>query len=148
MPQADFFVAMPDYFKTIGVPLRAGREFADRDHYDAEFTAVVNEALVRQSFPHENPIGRRILCGLGSPKPMTIVGGGADFRTADPSRPPRAAIFMPYLQHPFYGTRMIFVARTAADPISYAESVRKKVREVSTDLPMTFTTMDTRLSDT
>ncbi len=56
-PQADFLVIMPDYFKTIGVPLRTGRDFDARDRYDGTFTAIVNEALVRKTFPEWTPSG-------------------------------------------------------------------------------------------
>src|SRR5262249_15874677 len=135
-------------FRTIGVPFRTGHDFAARDHYEGEYTVIVNEALVRRSFPGVDPIGRQIHCGLDTPKPMTIVGVVADFCASDPAKPPRPALFMPYLQQPFYGTRMTFVARTSAGPMTYAESVRRKVREVSTDLPVKFGTMDDRLADT
>jgi putative ABC transport system permease protein len=147
-PQADFFVVMPDYFRTIGVPFRAGRDFGARDRYDGEFTVIVNEALVRRSFPGVDPIGRQLRCGLDSPKPMTIVGVVADFRGSDPAQPARPAMFMPYLQHPFFATRMTFVARTAAEPMAMTEAVRKTVKEVSTALPLQFSTMDARLADT
>src|SRR5437763_14953899 len=79
---------------------------------------------------------------------MTIVGVVADFRGPDPSQPARPAIFMPYLQHPFPATRMTFVAHTAADPIASAEAVRRKVKGVSATLPIQFSTMEARLSDT
>ena len=147
-PQADFLVVMPDYFKTIGVPLLAGRDFDARDRYDAAFTAIVNQALVRKTFPGVDPIGRRFRCGLDSPNYMTIVGVVADFRSSDPALPPRPAIYMPYLQHPFPATRMTFVAHTAGDPMASAETVRKTVQHVSSALPLQFSTMEDRLSAT
>ena len=50
----------PGTFAALGIPVVAGRDFDERDSYDAPFTAVVNEALVRTSFPGVNPIGRTI----------------------------------------------------------------------------------------
>jgi putative ABC transport system permease protein len=147
-PQADFFVVMPDYFRTIGAALHDGRDFDSRDRYDGELTIVVNEALARTSFPNVNPVGRRISCGMDRAGYMTIVGVVSDFRNYDPARPPRPAIFMPYLQHPFFATRMTFVARTAGDPTAMTEIVRKKVAEISTDLPLQFSTLDQRLAAT
>jgi predicted permease len=146
VPQADFFVIMPDYFRTLVVPMRAGRDFSDRDGFDAPFTAIVNEALARRSFPGENPIGRRIKCGLDGSGYMTIVGVVADFRTSDPAQPTRPALYMPYLQHPRFATRMTFVARTAGDPLAIAETVRRTVQQVNTELPVQFTTVEDRLS--
>jgi predicted permease len=148
IPQADFVVAMPGYFRTLEVPLHAGRDFSAHDQYDAEFVAIVNEALVRKSFPGQNPLGRKLQCGLDNRKYMTIVGVAADFRSSDPALPARPAIYMPYLQHPFYATRVTFAIKTAADPMSVAEAVRRTVREVNSEIPVQFTTMDARLSDT
>ena len=95
-PQADFLVIAPEYFKTIGVPFLRGRDFSERDGYDSEFTVIVNEALVKQSFPGQDPIGRRVQCGMDTEKLMTIVGVVADFHTADPALPPRPALYTSY----------------------------------------------------
>ncbi|HEY1342778.1 MAG TPA: ABC transporter permease [Bryobacteraceae bacterium] len=148
MPQADFVVATPNYFKTMNIPLKMGRDFNDRDQFEADFVTVVNEALVRQSFPNENPIGRRIGCGLDSPNYMTIVGIVGDTRQADPSLPPRPAIYMPYLQHPLYGRALSFVIRTPGDPLALSEPLRRTVRQVSTEIPVKFTTVEARISST
>ena len=64
LPQAAFTVVTPDYFKTMQIPLRRGRDFSARDQYDAPFVAIVNEALARQAFGDADPIGRSIACGL------------------------------------------------------------------------------------
>ncbi len=148
MPQADFFVNTPGYFKVLGIPLRAGRDFSERDRFDAGFVAIVSESLARQSFPHENPLGRRIQCGLDSPDFMTIVGIAGDLRASDPGIPPRPALYMPYLQHPFYGRAMSFVVKTQSDPQALAEPLRRKVREVNPEIPVKFTTMEARLAET
>jgi putative ABC transport system permease protein len=148
MPQADFIVATPNYFKVMNVPLKTGRDFSERDQFEGEFVTVVNEALVRKTFPNENPIGRRIQCGLDTPNLMTIVGVVGDIRQADPSLPPRPAIYMPFLQHPLYGRSLSFLARTQGDPLAMSEPLRRKVRELSSEIPVKFTTMDARLSNT
>jgi predicted permease len=148
IPQADFIVATPDYFRVMDIPLKIGRDFSDRDRYEAPFVTVINEALARKSFPNENPIGRRIQCGLDSFNYMTIVGIVGDIRQADPSLPPRPAIYMPFLQHPLYARALSFLVRTPGDPLALSEPMRRKVREVSSEIPVKFTTMDARLSDT
>jgi predicted permease len=147
-PDADLVVTTPSYFRALEIPIRAGRDFSPRDGYDAEFTAIVNEALVRRSFPGQNPIGRRLACGLDSPKFMTIVGVVADTRAADPSQPPRPALYMPHWQHPGVGRSMSFVVRTQGEPMASAEAVRRKVREVNSEIPLQFTTMEARLAQT
>jgi ABC-type antimicrobial peptide transport system permease subunit len=79
---------------------------------------------------------------------MRIVGVVADIRQSDPTLPPRAAIYMPYLQHPLYGANMRFVFHTQGDPLLLSEPLRRTVREVSSEIPVRFTTMDGRLADT
>ena len=48
LPYANFRLASPGYFKTMGIPLKRGRDFTDRDSYDAPFVVIVSEALVRE----------------------------------------------------------------------------------------------------
>ncbi|HEY1495091.1 MAG TPA: ABC transporter permease, partial [Candidatus Solibacter sp.] len=147
-PQADFLVTTPGYFHALQIPLRSGRDFSARDSYDGEFVAIVNETLVRRSFPGQDPLGRRLRCGLDSPNFMTIVGVVADTRAADPSQPPHAALYMPHWQHPNYGRTMSFVVRTQGEPMAAAEAVRRKIREVNSEIPVKFSTMDQRLAQT
>src|SRR5580700_6047299 len=59
----------------MGIPLSRGRDFSSRDLYDAPPVAIISEALARDSFPSQDPIGQRLECGLDSVgKWMTIVG--------------------------------------------------------------------------
>src|SRR5258708_38270766 len=89
LPQAGFRLASSGYFETMGISLVHGREFSSRDQYDSPFVAIVSQALARQSFPNEDPIGRRMQGSLDAPsKWMTIVGGGGDFRHQSPGSAP------------------------------------------------------------
>ena len=85
-PQAIFTVVTPDYFRTMGVPLRRGRDFTDGDTAAAPLVAIINEALAKASFGGQDPIGRRIQCGLDTLDFMTIVGVVGDVRTWGPQR--------------------------------------------------------------
>ena len=91
-------------------------------------------------------MGRRVRCGLDSDNFMTIVGVVADTRPPDPSQAAHPAIYMPHWQHPNYGRAMTFVMRTRSEPMAMAEAVRRKVREVNSEIPVKFTTMDERLA--
>ncbi|HEY2016135.1 MAG TPA: ABC transporter permease [Bryobacteraceae bacterium] len=146
-PQAVFSVIAPGTFATLGIPIKIGRDFNGGDVYEAPFTAVINEALARKSFPGQDPIGRMLLCGLDSPNPMKIVGVVGDIRQGGPSKAPQPEIFMPYEQHPFPGMSMNVMVRTAAEPTALAEAVRRKAREISPDVPVKFTTLEISLSE-
>ena len=142
-PQALFTVTTPDYFRALRVPMKAGRDFTDSDRRDAPFVAIINESLARASFPGQNPLGRRIRCGLDTLDYMTIVGVVADVRTAGPSRPARPEIYMPYEQHPGPATALNLVARTeAADPLALGQTMSRKIRERNPDVPVRVSTME------
>jgi putative ABC transport system permease protein len=140
-------VVAPGTFATLGIPLKRGRDFNDSDGYDVPFTAVINESLARTSFAGQDPIGRSIVCGLDSVKPMRIVGVVGDIRQDGPARAPRSEIYMPYQQHPGRATSLSVVVRTAADPTSLFETMRRKARATSPDVPVKFTTLETLLAE-
>ncbi len=146
-PQAIFSVVTPGLVGTLGIPVKAGRDFGDGDTYDAPFTAIVNEALAKKSFPGQDPIGRMILCGLDSPKPMRIVGVVGDVRQLGQATEPWPEIFMPYEQHPFYSRALWVTVRTSAEPSALSDVLRRKVRERSPDVPVRFTTMEASLAE-
>jgi predicted permease len=146
-PQAVFSIVTPNYFGTMGIPLESGRDFADDDTYDAPFVAVINEALAKQAFPKQNPIGHTIFCGMDSFKGMRIVGVVGNTRQFGPSIPPWPEIFMQYEQHPLPSTSLIVVARTPLEPGSLEETLRRTLRDISPEVPSRFSTMQAELSD-
>lgn len=147
LPYATFAVASPHYFQTAGIRLVAGRDFNEHDHYDAPFTAVVSEALARQSFGSESPIGRRIYCGLDSPKPMTIVGVVTDIHQDSPASKAEPEIYMPYGQHPFYANELTLTVRTGSNPMQLAPLVRGAVHQAAPFMALRFTTLSEMVED-
>jgi predicted permease len=142
-PQALFTVVTPDYFRTLRVPVKSGRDFGAGDRPDAPLVAIINESLARASFAGQNPLGRRIQCGLDNLEFMTIVGVVADIRTAGPASNIRPEIYMPYEQHPGPATALNIVARTeTADPLSLTETIARKIRARNADVPVRATTME------
>ena len=107
----------------------------------------MNEALVRQSFPNQNPLGRTIFCPFDSFQGMTIIGVVGDVRQGGPEREPMRECYMPYGQHGFNGATLSVVVRTVGDPNALAEALRQVARERSPDVPMKFTTMEAILSN-
>ncbi len=146
-PQAVFTVVTPQYFRTMAIPLRTGRDFNGGDTFDAPRVAIVNEALARQAFPNGDVVGHRIMCGLDSLDFMTIVGVVGNVREYDPATSPLPELYMPYLQHPTYGASMRLVARTSVEPLAVAEPVRAAIRSVDANLPARMTTMSGTVSE-
>ena len=146
-PQAVFSVAAPGTFATLGIPLISGRDFNESDTYDVPFSAVVNQKLARDAFPGQDPIGHVIYCGFDSLNPMKIVGIVGDVHQSGPGHPPSAEIYMAYQQHPQAAAGMSVLVRTAMEPSALIETLRSKVRSLSTDVPVKFTTMEASLSE-
>jgi putative ABC transport system permease protein len=140
-------IVIPGTFAALGIPLKNGRDFEDSDTFDRPFVAVVNEALVRQSFPNQNPLGRTIFCPFDSDKGMTIIGVVGDVRQRGPAREPLPECYMTYGQHAFNGATLSLVLRTAGDPNTLADTVRRLTREKSPDIPVKFTTMESIVSE-
>jgi putative ABC transport system permease protein len=146
-PQAVFTVVTPGEFATVGIPLLKGRDFNDTDVYDTSFTAIINEKLARDAFPGQDPLGRVIYCGLDSMNPMKIVGVVGNIRQFGPAQTPWAEIYMPYQQHPQPATDLSILIRTAMEPTALTSAMRSKVREISTDVPVKFSTMEQSLAE-
>ena len=146
-PQAVYSIVTPGAFATLGIPLRAGRDFSDGDVYNAPFVAIVNEALVKQSFQGQNPIGRTIFCGMDSLNGMTIVGVVADTHQYGPAHPASPEIVMPYEQHPEPSSALSLLVRTTNDPLALQETLRRKAHDRSPDVPVKFTTMEAAVAE-
>jgi putative ABC transport system permease protein len=147
-PNVVFSVVAPGTFAALGMPLMSGRDFDNRDTYDAPATTIINEALARKAFAGQNLIGRMIGCGLEDwTRAMKIVGVVGDIRQYGPARPPSPEIYMPYEQHPRWATYLRVLVRTATEPSTLAESIRRKSNELSSDVPVRFTTLEKSLAE-
>ncbi len=132
------------YFKTMGIPLLAGRDFTARDTAAAPKVAIVSERIVRECFPGGpgEALGRRVrLNGRG--EWLTVVGVVADIRQRGLDREVQPMLYVPFQQDRGGFIRFVsFVARTAT-PASAAESIRAEIRRAAPDLPIESTvTMD------
>jgi putative ABC transport system permease protein len=129
-PEADYRVATPGYFNTMGIALRQGRLFDPHDNQSAKRVALVNEAMVRKHFAHENPLGRHIVVG----KPMEIVGVVADAMLYGLDAPVEPAVYVPHMQQPT--DNMGIVVRTEGDPAAMASAVRREILKLDPEQPI------------
>jgi putative ABC transport system permease protein len=123
--------ASVDYFQAIGVPLRRGRVFTERDHGDAPRVAIVNETAVRRWFQGRDPLTARVNM---SGTEYEIVGVIGDLPQRQPPEAPIPQIFVPYLQR---STRAVqVVVRSAGDPLMLGDAIRTEVRALDPSLPI------------
>jgi predicted permease len=146
-PSTVFSIVAPNTFNALGIPMRAGRDFSDSDTSDSPNVAIVNETLVRRSFPGQNPVGRTIYCPFDVTVPMTIVGVVGDVRQRGPDLQPMPECYMPYLQHAFNGATLSLLVRTKGDPGTLEQTLQELAHRITPDAPMKFTTMEKLVSE-
>lgn len=139
---SNFSVASPGYFRTMGIPLKRGRDFGSEDTQESEMVAVISESLARQSFGDADPVGKQIRCGLDSDKWMMVVGVVGDVRQDSPAEKPGATLYMPMTQHPFYANQINVVLRTQVKPLRLMSAVDEKIARVDPLIARRYTTMD------
>jgi putative ABC transport system permease protein len=127
----------PNYFGTVGMRLRGGRDFDDRDNLATTPVVIINETIARRYFAGQNPIGKRIrpLIGNGYPSPpmREIVGVVGDVKQTGLTTETGPQVYVPRSQSPFVS--MIFVVRTEVAPLSVLSAARKEILEIDKDLP-------------
>ena len=121
---ANHRVISADYFRTLGVRLRAGRLFRDSDGPEAPPVAIVNQAMARQYWPGQNPLGHRIQLGSVAGVWFTVVGVVDDVRQAALDVIGRAEMYFPYTHR--QARRAItprdLAVRVKGDPMAYARA--------------------------
>jgi len=126
-----------DFLSVMGIPVIAGRGFTPQDVNSPQQVAVVNQALVRQFFPHDNPIGKRFSPD-GRPEKqewIEIVGVVGDTRYASLKDEPPAVYFDLYNQHKAIGGAT-YTIRTQMPPEAITPSLRAAVQKIDRDLPL------------
>lgn len=132
--------ATPDYFRTLGIPLKRGREFTARDNaIGSPPVMMVNETLARRLWPEypggTNPIGLHVKeaydKALGW---MEVVGIVADIHEGGLASDAVAEFYLPLAMHP--PQTAFVVARTEGDPLRFANAIRERVLAVDHDQPV------------
>jgi putative ABC transport system permease protein len=141
---AEFRIASPGYFETMGIALARGRLFEERDELNAPHVAVISASLARARWADEEPIGKVIQFGNmdGDLTPFTIIGVVGDVRDRSLTLDPRPTFYASYRQRPRATWRFQFVLRTAADPVTTIGTAQRVVRDVSPNLPPRVRTME------
>lgn len=146
-PVTDVRVADEAYFRTMNIPVIAGRTFTEREAIEDRQVAVVNEELVRTYFPGVNPIGKRIFVSMkDDPYPTEIIGvvGNARYRTLEGEQRPMVYWTPPQLPY----SSMTLILRTSVEPESLADDARREILAIDKDQPVSdLRTMESWLAD-
>ena len=138
-PAMQVRVATPDYFQTVGIPLKRGREFTEQDREGAPPVVLITESAAKQYFPNEEPLGKKITLGWGR-GPGTPRAGGAvvgvigDVKDAGLHEADPPQIYLPYRQWPLQS--MAVVLKTSIRPERVADAARREVYSVDANIPV------------
>ncbi|HEX8211570.1 MAG TPA: ABC transporter permease [Longimicrobium sp.] len=129
-----FNIVGADYFRTMGVPLVRGRDFADADRADSPPVTIVNETFVRRYLPAGDPVGRLVSTQGPSGPFMTVVGVARDGKYVSLGEDPLPMLYQPFAQS--YDPEMTLHVRAAGDPATLARAVQREVAALDPALPV------------
>jgi putative ABC transport system permease protein len=137
-PSVPYRVVTPEYFSTIGIPLRRGRLLSQHDGGTGPRAVVVSEAVERRFWPGESALGKRIY--LGAPdnrlfEDAEIVGIVGDVKQTALDEATSEAVYVPHRLMPYMNT-FAFAVRTSLEAASLAGPARTQLRQIDAAVPM------------
>ena len=140
---AEYRVAGPGYFETMGIPLIRGRLIGEQDGAEAPQVAVISESLAKARWAGQDPLGRYIQFGNmdGDYRGMRIVGIVKDVRELSPEALSQPMVYGAARQRPGKASSFSLVVR-GPEPTTMTDSVRRIARELDPEVPMRFRTIE------
>jgi predicted permease len=140
----------PGYFRTLRIPLLAGRDFETRDTSTAPKIAVINQKCANKFYPSLDPVGRFFRLGedrgrLG--EPIRIVGVVKDSKYASLREETYPCAYFPLSQMPGFGRGLSFVIRTSARPSAILSLIQDSVAAVDQSISLEFNTLERQVDD-
>jgi putative ABC transport system permease protein len=134
-PVADVRIVDANYFETMKIPFHDGRNFTDAETTESRHVVVVNQTLVRQYFPDENPLGKQLTINMKSENvPSEIIGVVGDVKHVGLDSEVRPMTYWPHPELPIGS--MTLMVRTSGDPMSLVSALRNEVKAIDKDLPL------------
>ena len=127
-------VVSSDFFRTLGVPVLAGREFADSDNVNSPHVGMINEEFAKRFLPNTNPLGHTIGTDDGR-YTMTIIGVVKDHKYRSIDEEPIPMAWYDYAQIPYIGGMNVEM-RVHGDPLAILPAARKVVQQLDPNLPL------------
>jgi putative ABC transport system permease protein len=129
-PAADLRMVNPDYFKTMGIPLRAGRLFGELDR--GHLVAIVSSVTADRLWPGENPLGKRFRRGRDDSPFTEVVGVAGAIRTVGLDQSPPLTVYLPYWS--VFGSDVSILIRSATDTSVTSAVVKDAIRQIDAEL--------------
>jgi putative ABC transport system permease protein len=145
-PKAAVRMVTPDYFKTMGISVEAGRDFTEEDRPETPSVMVINEMLAQQIWPGTDPVGKRLMIYFNRGRyPYQIIGVVGDIKHYGLKSQARPEVFFAHAQDPYL--IMNVVVRTSADPRQLVQVLSREVLKLDPAQPArTVVSMDQLIS--
>ena len=134
-PLVEFRAVNEDYFQTSGIPLLRGRVFSKAEHDDTQPVVVINDAMARQIWPGEDPIGKRVM----DETKATVIGVVGNVKNYGLLQKPVPEMYVPYTVKDFWPDmrwNMRLLVRSTLDNTSLVSAVRREVQAVDPAQPI------------
>jgi putative ABC transport system permease protein len=138
-PSLETRSVMGDYFHVMQIPLKSGRDFQSHDFDpNAPLVGIVNDEMVKQYFPNESPLGKRVRWARNpTVQWIEIVGVVGNVKHFGLDLPELPALYSPYTQINPWKRWMTFAVRTQANPAATTQAVKEQIWKVDGQLPIT-----------
>jgi predicted permease len=127
-------VAGPDFFRTLGVPILAGRDFVDSDTATSPHVGIINEQFAKRFLPNQNPLGHSIGTDNGKYQ-MTVVGVVKDHKYRSMDEEPIPMAWYMYAQIPITGPMHVEL-RVHGEPLAILPAAQKVLQQMDPTLPL------------
>ena len=139
LPLAAVRVVGPQYFHTMGIPLRSGREFSSQELAEMHHVVIINQAFADKYLQGTNPLGQKGVIYMKSLEesgndPSEIIGVVGDVRLMGLDTPAEPTVYWPHPE--LVDTRMTILVRTANDPLAQVSSARSEVLQLDQEQPI------------
>jgi predicted permease len=121
------------YFKTLGISVVSGREFADTDRFDTPTVIIVNEAMARRFWPNQDAVGKRLKL-IRDTVAREVVGVVKNTKVNSLTEQDQPYLYLPLSQH--YTPTATIYARTTSAPEQLSTAVRREVQTLDPSLPV------------
>jgi putative ABC transport system permease protein len=133
-PLVEWCTVMPDYFRTMRIPLLRERDFTAHDGPRAPQVAIINETMAHLFWPNQDPVGKRFSHDYENPKWITVIGVAGDVREFGLDQRPIPEAYFPELAGDDSG--LTIVIRTSTPPLTAVAPLRRVVHSLDRELPV------------
>ncbi len=142
-PDVGYTTISPGYLRTLGIALKRGRDFTDRDRAGAPTVALINEAFAGLHFPNQDPVGRQLVInppilgqnGFADTIRAEIVGIVGNVKLGDLSAPPEPILYLPLAQN-LWSTVTYLTVRARGNATGLIPVIRKEMGDLDRDQPV------------